>query len=294
MSQAPQSVHPLDQALVLRPGETAGHWEGSTHPFYRNMVGPYGGVTAAQMLQAVMLDTRRIGDPMSLTLHYAAPVAEGDIRIEASLRRSNRSTQHWAIDMLQGESEAPQVVMTGMLITAIRRKTWSLQETAMPQVPPPESIERFYRPQAPDWVNSFDMRYVEGGMQIRGKAQDEAALECAIEGLGLPDVNSSKSLLWLRDEPLRTLDFPGLASLCDIFFPRIFVRRPIWVPAGTVSMSIYFHCSQTELDDVGTAYLLGQADSHRFHRGFFDQQALVWSRQGDLLASTQQMVYYKL
>ena len=294
MSKTFQSSHPLDQALELSPQTSPGCWQGSTHPFYRNMVGPYGGVTAAQMLQAVMLDERRIGDPMSLTLHYAAPIAEGTFQIETRLLRSNRSTQHWAIEMLQMQESVSQVVMTGMLITALRRKTWTYQEALMPVTPEPESLERFFRPQAPDWVNSFDMRYISGDMQVRGKAMDQAALETAIDRFGLPEVENSVSLLWLRDEPLRPLDFPGLASLCDIFFPRIFVRRPIWVPAGTISMTMYFHCSQAEVDAVGTDYLLGWADASRFHQGFFDQQAKLWSRQGALLANTQQMVYYKL
>ena len=294
MLRASESAHPLDQALVLEAGKQAGHWRGSTHPFYRNMVGPYGGVTAAQMLQAVMLDERRIGDPMSLTLHYAAPVADGPFQILTQIKRSNRSTQHWAIDMAQQQGDETVVVMTGMLISARRRETWSMQELAMPQVAQPETLERFHRPQAPDWVNSFDMRYVQGDMQVRGKAQDQASLDRALERFGLPEVNDSKSLLWFRDEPLRQLDFPGLASLCDIFFPRLLLRRPVWVPAGTISMTVYFHCSQQEVDAIGSDYLLGLADSSRFHRGFFDQQAYLWSLQGALIASTQQMVYYKL
>jgi acyl-CoA thioesterase len=294
MLQATENAHPLDQALVLEAGEQPGHWRGSTHPFYRNMVGPYGGVTAAQMLQAVMLDERRIGDPMSLTLHYAAPVADGDFQIQTDVKRSNRSTQHWAIEMVQQQGDGTVVVMTGMLISALRRETWGLQEMAMPLVAQPETLERFHKPQAPDWVNSFDMRYVQGDLNVRGKAQDQASLNRAIERFGLAEAKDSKSLLWFRDEPLRPLDFPGLASLCDIFFPRLLLRRPVWVPAGTISMTVYFHCSQPEIDAIGSDYLLGLAHGNRFHRGFFDQQAYLWSRQGALIASSQQMVYYKL
>jgi len=59
-------------------------------------------------------------------------------------------------------------------------------------------------------------------------------------------------------------------------------------------MSIYFHGSQQDIEAIGQDYLLGLADTNRFNRGFFDQQAYLWSRQGALIASTQQMVYYKL
>lgn len=288
------STHPFDEALVLHPAEAGGQWCGSTHPFYRNMVGPYGGVTAGQMLQAALRDPRRLGDPLSFTLHYAAPIEDGAFRIRTEVRRSNRSTQHWSIDMFQGDAEAPQTVMTGMLITAIRRPTWSFAERRMPDCPEPETLERFHRDQAPAWVNSFDLRYVKGPMRMRGHANDAASLEAALARLGDHAAQHSQSMLWMRDDPQRRLDFPGLASLCDIFFPRLFVRRPIWVPVGTISMSIHFHVSAQELAAIGADHVLGEAQANRFHGGFFDQHALIWSRSGVLLATTQQMVYFKL
>jgi len=301
--------HPFDEAIDLRPIDpqpvdkqpnnrqpihSEGRWLARSHPYYRNMVGPYGGVTAGQMLQAVMLDPRRLGDPLSFTLHYTAPIADGPILVHTQVRRSNRSTQHWSIDMLQGEPGAEQTVMTGMLITAVRRQTWGHQERPMPDCPAPETLERFRREEAPVWVNSFDLRYAKGPMRMRGRASDAESLAVALARLDAPAAEHSESLLWMRDEPMRRLDFPGLASLCDIFFPRLFVRRPVWVPVGTISMSIHFQASQQELDAIGSDYLLGEAGANRFHRGFFDQHAFVWSRQGDLVASTQQMVYFKL
>jgi len=293
--QPPNDRKPSDpQHVEPKPDEGEGRWLARSHPYYRNMVGPYGGVTAGQMLQAVMLDPRRLGDPLSFTLHYTAPIADGPILVHTKVRRSNRSTQHWSIDMLQGEPGAEQTVMTGMLITAVRRQTWGHQERSMPGCPAPETLERFRREEAPVWVNSFDLRYARGPMRMRGRASDAESLASALARVDSPAAQHSESLLWMRDEPLRGLDFPGLASLCDIFFPRLFVRRPVWVPVGTISMSIHFQASQQELDAIGSDYLLGEAGANRFHRGFFDQHAFVWSRKGDLLASTQQMVYYKL
>ena len=43
------STHPLDAALALQP-DGEGRWHGHTHPAWGNMVGPFGGITAAQLL----------------------------------------------------------------------------------------------------------------------------------------------------------------------------------------------------------------------------------------------------
>jgi acyl-CoA thioesterase len=85
----------------------------------------------------------------------------------------------------------------------------------------------------------------------------------------------------------------ALAAMADAFYPRIWRRRARWVPAGTVSQTIYFHAGATELAGIGNDFLLGQAQARDFRRGFFDQSAHLWSRNGMLLASAHQMVYYK-
>ena len=48
-----------------------------------------------------------------------------------------------------------------------------------------------------------------------------------------------------------------------------------------------------ELERVGDDYLLATARAQRFAGGYFDQAAQLWSRDGVLLATTNQIVYYK-
>jgi len=81
--------------------------------------------------------------------------------------------------------------------------------------------------------------------------------------------------------------------LADVFFPRIFLRRAKRVPAGTVSMTVYFHADASQLEEVGAGYLLAQASAQAFRHGFFDQTAQLWSEDGALLVTTQQVVYFK-
>lgn len=264
--------HPLDQAIALdatAPGRYAGH----THPDYANMVGPFGGVTAATALNAVLLHPDRLGEPVSLTVNYCAALADGAFEVEAQAVRTNRSTQHWAVSIDQGGGTA----LTATAITASRRETWGVQELRVPQVLSPAALGKPQMVAPVEWVKRYDLRFAEGPVPR------------AWDGAG----DSSRTTLWVRDEPPRPLDFVGLTSLCDVFYPRVWLRRATQVPAGTVSMTVYFHADAAELAAVGEGWLIGQAESSAFRNGYFDQRAQVWSQAGALLATTHQVVYYK-
>lgn len=285
---AQEARHPFDQAMALgvwADAVTAGHtgssrsWQGQAHPGYQNMVGPFGGVTAAQALQAVMLHPDRLGEPVALTVNFLAAVeADKPFRVETTPARTNRSTQHWVLRMLQPDaSGAEQVVLTGTVVTALRRNTWSAVDAVMPQVPAPQTLPRVSTVGRVEWFHRYDFRICAGTLPL---AWDGAEAD-------------SLTQLWLRDEPPRPLDFCSLAACADAFFPRVWRRRNLMTPIGTVSLTVYFHASTAELVDTGSGYLLGQARAQSFFNGFFDQSAELWNEAGHLLATTHQIVYFK-
>jgi acyl-CoA thioesterase len=124
--------HPFDAAIRLEP-QGEGHWRGRTHEAYGNMVGPFGGATAAAALAAVLAHPARQGEPIALTVNFAGPVAQGPFDVQA-----NRSTQHWSVQMRQGAD----VVVTATAVLAARRETWSAVEAGFPQAPPAEGLPR--------------------------------------------------------------------------------------------------------------------------------------------------------
>ena len=273
-----ERMHPLDEALDLRA--TALHeFTGATHPAYANMVGPFGGTTAAQLLQSAMLHPERLGEPVALTVNFAAPVADGDIRLLARPVRTNRSTQHWIIEAYQTANDTEGVVATATAVFAVRRETWSDVEALMPDnVPAPEAVSRMPVKGMPAWPQRYDMRFVEGAFPAAFDEQEQA---------------HSRSTLWVRDEPERALDFASLAALSDSFFPRIYIRRRRRAMIGTVSLTTYFHADSALLAHVGTRHLLGVAKALNYRHGYFDQTGELWSPEGQLLASTHQLVYFK-
>ena len=124
------SAHPFDQAVQLRPAEK-GRWLGQTSAAYANMVGPFGGITAAQAFAGVLRHPGRLGDPIALTINFATALSNGEFEVLASPVRTNRSTQHWAIELRQQDA----VVLTGSAVTAARRATWGSDELAPPAAP---------------------------------------------------------------------------------------------------------------------------------------------------------------
>ena len=54
---------------------------GRTVPEWANMVGPFGGITAATLLHAVQVQPDCHGQPVALTVNFAAPIADGEFDI---------------------------------------------------------------------------------------------------------------------------------------------------------------------------------------------------------------------
>lgn len=266
-------MHPLDAALALEP-LGAGRWRGRTAPAWQNMVGPFGGITAAQALAAVLCDERRLGEPVALTVNFCAALADGAFEVEAQPARTNRSTQHWTVALRQGA----QTVLTATAITALRRSTWSADQVAAPAAPPPQEVAPLAAAGAVEWLNRYSIRFVAGGFPTAWDGQDRG---------------DSRSLLWVQDAPPRPLDYASLTAMADVFYPRIWRRRALRVPIGTVTMSVYYHADAQRLAQAHDAPLLGQASAQTFFNGYFDQSAQLWSAAGVLLATTHQLVYYR-
>lgn len=272
MTETLAPPHPFDAALELKP-MTPGLSTGHTSAAYNNMVGPFGGVTAATLLGAVQQHPERLGEPLSLTVNFAGPITEGAFEITARPVRTNRTTQHWSIELVQDGVMAT----TATAVFGIRRQTWESTEITMPTVPASDDVAVQPFPEFIAWAQNYEMRFVEGAVPD-------------VESVAHPD---SVSTLWVRDSPSRQLDFLSLTSLCDVFFPRIFLRRGKMAPAGTVSLTIYFHADAAVLEQQSDRAVLGTARTQRFGKGYFDQSAELWSCDGELLAVTHQIVYFK-
>src|SRR3979490_865621 len=268
-----KAPHLFDDATRVSAGDS--RWQGQTSEDYWAFVGPFGGATAATILRALMDHPQASGDPLSLTVNYCAPIAEGPFDLDVRLVKANRSSQHWCVELSQDGAE---VATLATAVFAERRPSWSHQPAQSPKSPPPEPMLPY-----PKWVapggQQYVLRFVEGEPNFGNTSKDAPP--------------NAFSKLWIGDRVPRKIDALSLMSMSDAFFGRVFHARRELVPFGTVSLTTYFHADAEDLAAEDISRVLAVADARIFHKSYGDQTGEFWSPGGRLLATTHQIAYFK-
>ena len=267
--------HLFDQATRVSAGDS--QWRGQTSDDYWAFIGPFGGVTSATMLRAILEHSQREGDPLSLTVHFCAPIARGAFDLDVRLIKANRSTQHWSVELTQ---QGGDVAAFATAALAARRPSWSHQPNQRPDATPFEQTRRYPKSHlGMSWVHQYDFRFVEGQPALDGAPQTTLA--------------SPFSKLWIADTAPRQIDVLSLMSMSDTLFGRIFHVRGELVPFGTVSLTTYFHADSEDLRSEEARQVLAIANASSFHKNYADQTGELWSPGGRLLATTHQIADFK-
>ncbi|WP_169054041.1 thioesterase family protein [Nitratireductor sp. XY-223] len=246
-------------------------FKSQTDQRYWNLIGPYGGWIAALMIKAVIADRSDARfEPVALTIDFMKAPAEGEIILRRRCDRAGRTAAFWRVDM---ENPDGTPCARAMVTLAPHRETLVFSTQKMPDVPPPQAVERFRTEVLPvKWAHLYETRVIKGKM-----------------GEITPDAHS---LTWVREADQRPLDHVSLTALCDSPFPRLFLATGRPSNISTITMTIYFHAPMAELEEIGGDHLLADARCERSVGGFFDQHTSFYSTQGNLVAASQQMVWY--
>jgi hypothetical protein len=267
------AAHALDQSIQIEQ-IAPGHFTGPPPKQYWNLVGPYGGISAAIAVNAAMQMKEAIGEPLAITINFTSPLLDAPYDLIMQNVRTGRTTQHWSFHMDQQKEDGSTVrVLQGMVTMGVRRDVWAKQtlEAPVPERSPEQSHKRSER-HGIEWFNRYELRFTNNPMKSANP--------------------SEPTMTWVRDYPERTLDYPALAAICDSFFPAIFAERQSTMPIATVTMNTYFHTSAEEMTSIGSQYLLASSRSHVYHDGFFDAEGKMWA--GDrLIATSQQVMWYR-
>jgi len=268
-------MHLFDEAIDLkrvREGDDFVVFSATAHPAFTNIIGPFGGWTAAILAQAMIASAKQGMELVSITTDFLAGVEEGPVEIETRCDRAGKNTEFWSARLTGNQGEVLGARATGIL--SRRRDTIGWTEGVFPDAPDPEDCTRFEVPMA--WTNTLEIRHANN---------HPFKLEQPSE-----DMSSSA---WVRIDPIRPLDAAALVALADTPTPRLFFALGKPDVISTVSMTVYLHASKEDFAQTGDDYLLVDTDGARGHRGFYDQHARMWNREGNLLATTQQIVWYK-
>jgi acyl-CoA thioesterase len=270
----------LNDLAQIHPGL----WRAATDPGYRAFVGAFGGWTAAGCMQAATLlvdsmspqNTPQPQQPLALTINFTGPVREDFVVFQPSVVASSKSTTHVAISAFSETDDGerlPAPVATASVVFAKRRVTDRIDAVAMPAVPPPESIPRLnFEFDVVSWPAQYEL-HLAHGVPFKPNAQ-------------------MRTLIWSRDADRAPLTFARLTCMADASFPRIFFHYPTLSPISTMTMTVQFHCDAAELEAIDNDFVLIEASSNAARHGFFDQHLRMFSRNGQLIATSTQLVWF--
>jgi acyl-CoA thioesterase len=239
---------------------------------------PHGGYMAAILLRAL---THAVDDPdrapRSLTIHYARPPRPGAVRIDVATARTGGSLTTLSARMEQ-EGE---LVALALCAFSLPRPSLEIADLPMPDVPAPDPTRessaelqaRVERGQAPAFLRKLVLQPCGGAPPFSGS--DEPLDTCA--WLGLADA-------------ARPLDAIALALFSDAQFPTPFVRLEEPVGAPTVDLTVHFCADDALRSRADPAELcLARFRSRVIHEGFFEEDGVIWSAGGTVLAQSRQL-----
>ena len=102
----------------------------------------------------------------------------------------------------------------------------------------------------------------------------------------------SRSLAWVRSrrEPL---DRALLGMITDNSPPRAMYAFGMGVSTTTLSLTVYLHATEAEVAEVGNDFILVEYEGRIGGGGASDERSSYWRRDGKLLATSEQLVWYR-
>lgn len=248
-------------------------WSGEVDPAYRGFGSQFGGWTAAALLKAILVEGEVKGAPLSESVLFIEAVNEGAFEISTRLIRSGARLQFWRSELHQGGKCCAHAQVT----LGVRRETTSFTDAVMPDVPPPETEG------LGEWTPPAGF-----GAQYRSRW-----ITPMPRSANLDRSRPTSSLVWQQDRAQRPLDVLQLAALADLAPPRVIWKRETISGSSTVSMTTHFHATPEEIAATGSRPVLSEVHCRRCEGGYFDHDLKLWSPDGALLATSEQVAAFR-
>jgi acyl-CoA thioesterase len=233
--------------------------------------GPNGGYLAAVVLRAL---TEAVDDvtrsPRSLTVHYAAPPAEGTLEIATTIERAGRSLTSCSARLTQDGT------LIGLALGAFSRARPGpeLSDLRPPSAPPVDETPVIEPPADDPWIPDIAFRW-ENRM-VRG---------------GIPGEPTGEAVMtrWIRLPEGRVVDALVAAAITDAAIPAVFGRVEEEIIVPTVDLTVHFRSSLPLLDAKPDDHVLADFRTNVVAEGFLEEDGEIWSRDGVLLAQSRQL-----
>jgi acyl-coenzyme A thioesterase PaaI-like protein len=250
-----------------------GRWTTVAGPEWRNPGGGlWGGYAIGLCIRVLESEPEAVGEALSLTLTYAAALPAGELDIRTRRLRQGGSVGVWEVELLAPGSD--QVGVHAIVTLALRPQTPAFAFAAMPDAPDPQSLP------SPD---------MPGESRHYGAASFERR---TLEGFPPTPGGSSLSLAWVRPRH-GPLDKAMLGMITDNSAPRAMYALGPSVMTTTLSLTAYLHATTQELAEVGDDFILVECEGRVGGGGASDERSSYWSRSGKLLATSEQLAWYR-
>ena len=250
----------------------AGRWTTHAGQEWRNPGGGlWGGYAIGLAIRVLEAEPEARGEALSLTLNYAAGLPAGDLDIHTRRIRQGGSIGLWEVELRPAGSE--EVGVHAMVTLARRPPTTPFAFAKMPDAPAPETLPA---PEIPI-----------GAIHYGAKAFERRMLD------GFPPkvTGDARSLAWVRSRQA-PLDKALLGMMTDNSPPRAMYALPA-VRSTTLTLTAYLHATAEEIAEVGNDFILVEYDGRVGGGGASDERSSYWRRDGKLLATSEQLAWYR-
>lgn len=234
--------------------------------------GLWGGYAIGLAIRVVESESAVVGEALSLTLTYAAALPTGPLDVRSRRLRQGGSVGVWEVEVLSAGSE--QVSVHAIVTTARRPKTPPFAFASMPDAPDPDGIPSLEIP-------GMSLRYGAAAFERR-----------PVEGYPPAAGDNSRSVAWVRSRR-RPMDKALLGMVTDHSPPRAFYALGTGVQTTTLSLTAYLHATTDEIAEVGNDFILVECEGRVGNAGASDERSSYWSRSGKLLATSEQLAWYR-
>jgi acyl-CoA thioesterase len=259
-------------AIDLTP-VSPGRWTTLAGPEWGNPGGGlWGGYAIGLCVRVLEAEPEAVGEALSLTLTYAAGLPAGEIDIHTRRIRQGGSVGVWEVELLPAGSD--QVGVHAVVTLARRPTTPSFAFATMPDAPDPESLPSVAPP---------------AGMIHYGATTFERR---TLDGFPPTPGPSSRSLAWVRSRR-GPMDKALLGMVTDNSAPRAMYALGHTIRTTTLSLTAYLHATAQELAEVGDDFILVECEGRVGGGGASDERSSYWRRDGKLLATSEQLAWYR-
>lgn len=240
---------------------------------YWNFNSAFGGWVAAAMIKALHLTESYRGEIISQHLQFISAVKADTLYALVISREKKRQTDFWSV-IISDAPEGGRTLAVAEIVAGARRSHELNYNPPLPPYKEPEECVRMRNnPLSPRWLDRYELMLSSGVPFSKNP--------------------TPHSVILIREDDQRPPDPVSIAAILDASMPRVFFLTYTARLASTISMSSHVYASDAEIAEIGSDYMVLEADSASVRHGLSNEEARLFRRDGLLIATSYQTAVFK-